>query len=289
MGHFSGLRILPGQREHREAQLVTVSLGEFSVADGLEQQGQVGEAGHGVGPAKGLIQKIMQRKGRQPFLSADNFGDLHQVVVHDVGQVVGGQFIGPFPQHFVVQGVGVHFHVAADEVVHLDDAVFRHLEANGPVRGLFQQALDFGLGQSEGIAQFLAGGGVVHEGVALGLGGGAALIEVVCAVKGVIGPAGGHQLLGILPIDGAALALAVRRVRMLLTGYFHHLAVLVYAFVGNDPAPAQGFDDVGFGPRHKTVGVGVLDADDEISAFLLGIQVVIQCRTHTAHMQRASG
>ena len=286
VGHFTGLGVLPGQREHGEAQFVTVPLGEFSVADGLQKKRQVGEAGHGVLPAEGLVQQIVQRQGRQPLLSADHLRDFHQVVVHYVGEVVGGELIGPFPQHLVVQGVRIHFHVAADEVFHLHDAVVGHLEADGPVRGGFQQALHLLLREGEGVAKFLPGGGVVHKGLSGGLGGGAALVKLFGAVESVIGPAVCHKLLGILPIDGPSLALAVGSVGVFLIGHLHYFAVFVHALVGNDSAPAEGFDDILFRSRHKTVGVCILYPDDEISSFLLGVQVVIQSRTHAAHMQR---
>ena len=59
----------------------------------------------------------------------------------------------------------------------------------------------------------------------------------------------------------------------------------VDAFVGDDPAPSQRFDDVLLRTRDEPVGIGIFDADDEITAFLLGVQVVIQCRPDAAHVQ----
>ena len=288
-GHFAGFRILPFQGEHRESHLVPVPFGKFPVAHGLQQQGQVGKARHGIRPAKGFIQKIMQRKRRQPFLAADYLRDFHQVVIYDIGQVVGGELIGPLPEHFVVQGVGVHFHVPADKVVHLHDAVQGHLEADGPVRGGFQQAFHFLLRQGEGVAQAAPGGGIVHEGVFRGFGFGTTGIQFLGAVEGIIGPAGHHQLFCILPINGPALALPIRGVRMLFGSGFHHFSVLVHTLVRDDAAPVQGFDDVLFGAGHETMGVRVLDADNEITAFLLGIQIIIQSRTNTAHVKRTGG
>ena len=72
------------------------------------------KAGHCFGPAEGLVEHIVKGKGREPLFSADHLRDFHEVVVHDVCEVVGGEFIGPFPEDFVVEGVSVHFHVAAD-------------------------------------------------------------------------------------------------------------------------------------------------------------------------------
>ena len=115
----------------------------------------------------------MQREGRKPFLAADDLGNLHQVVVHDVGQVVGRQFIGPLPEDLVVQRVGIYLDVTADEVVHHHDGIFRHLETDGPVGGGLQQAGGFFGGQRQGIAQGFARNLVIDEGLFRGLGLGA--------------------------------------------------------------------------------------------------------------------
>ena len=165
--------------------------------------------------------------------------------------------------------------MAADEIVHLYHPVQGHLEANGPVGGFGEQALDFIGREREGVPEAAAAGGIVHEGLAFGFGLGAARIQVLGAVKRVVGPAGGHQLLCILPVDGPSLALAVRGMRMALRGHFHHLSVLIHAFVGDDAAPVQGLDDILLCTGYEAVGVGILDADNEITALLLGIQVVI--------------
>ena len=207
------------------------------------------------------------------------------MVVYDVCKVVSGEFIGPFPKHFVVQGIGVHLHVAADEVVHLDNAVKGHLEADGPVRGGFQKALNFGFREAQGIAEAAAGGGVVHEGLTFGFGLRPACGKFIGAVKRVIGPALLYELLCVLAVEGLALALAVRGMGMFCRCFLNYLSVF-HSFVGDDPAPVKGLYDVLLRSRHKAVGVGVLYTDNEISALLLGIEIVIQCRTHAAHVQR---
>ena len=211
------------------------------------------------------------------------------MVVHNVGEVIGRKFVGAFPEHFVVQGVCIHFHVAADKVVHLHNAVQGHFEADGPVRGGFQEAFYLLLRQRERVTQASPAGGVVHERFLGGLCSGAAGVQFLCRVKGVIGPAGSDELLCILPINGPALALAVRSVRMLGGGGFYHLAVLIYTLVRDNAAPVKCFNDILFRPGHKAVGIRILNADDEITALLLGIKVIVQCRTYTAHVQRAGG
>ena len=247
------------------------------------------ETGHRVFPAERFIQEIVKGQGGKPFLSADDLRDFHQMVVHDIGKVIGGEFIGPFPEHFVVQGVRVHLHVAADQVFHFHDTAQRHLEADGPVGGGFQKPLHFFRAQAERIAETAPRGGIVHERLFGSLGGGAAAVQLFGRIKGVVRPSGSHQLLCILAVDGAPLALPVRSVRMTGRCRFHHLSVLVHALVGDDAAPAQGFYDILLRSGDKTVGIRIFDAEDEVSSFLFGIEVIIQGRAHAAHVERAGG
>ena len=188
------------------------------------------------------------------------------MVVHDVGEVVGREFVGPFPEHLVVQGVGIDGDVAADEVVHLHHPVLGHLEADGPVGRLRQQVLHLARGKGEGITQRHARHGIVRKGLAFGLGGLAASVQFLGRVERVVGPAGLYELVGEIPVDGTPLALAVGRVRMLRGRGFHDLAVGIHAFVGDDAAPAQRFDDVLLRTRDEPVGVGIFDPEDEISS-----------------------
>ena len=59
----AALRVVPLQGEYGEAEAVAVALGELSFAIGLEQQGQVGKGGHGVGPAECAIEEYVERGG----------------------------------------------------------------------------------------------------------------------------------------------------------------------------------------------------------------------------------
>ena len=51
---------MPFQREYGKSKFVAVALGKFSVADGFQQQRQMGKLRHGVLPAKGLVEHDMQ-------------------------------------------------------------------------------------------------------------------------------------------------------------------------------------------------------------------------------------
>ena len=78
------------------------------------------EARHAVLPAQVFVKQHVQRRGRQPFLAPDHVRDFHQVVVHDVGQMVSGQVVGALVQHFVVQNVGIHRYLSPDHVLNRD-------------------------------------------------------------------------------------------------------------------------------------------------------------------------
>ena len=177
--------------------------------------------------------------------------------------------------------------MAADQVVHLHDAVLGHLEADGPVRGFRQQVLHLARGKGEGIAQGHARHGIVGESLSFSLSSLAASIQLLGRVESVVGPSGLHELVGEVPVDGAPLALAIRRMGMLRGRGLHDLAVGIHTLIGDDAAPAQRFDDVFLRARDEPVGVDIFDPEDKVSPVLLGIQIVIQGRPDAAHVERA--
>ncbi len=67
-------------------------------------------------PAKGVVDLLVQRRRRQPFLPAQHVRDLHQVIVYHHGQVIGGQTVA-FEQHRIGYAGVLDRHVAADHVV----------------------------------------------------------------------------------------------------------------------------------------------------------------------------
>ena len=245
------------------------------------------EARSGLFPAECLVQHIVKRQGGQPLLSADYLGDLHQVVIHDVGQVICRQLIRAFPKDFVVQSIGVDFNMPADQVVHRHHGVLGHLETDGPVGGLTKQPCGLLFAQCQGIAQRKAGLLVIGESLSARLRCTAYSLELLRGVECVICISVRDQLLGILAVDAAPLALPVGRVRMALRRRLYDAAVGVHSLVGSDPAPFQCLDDVFLGSGYEAVGVGILDAEDEVSSALFCKQVVVERRADPAHMQGA--
>ncbi|MNH87003.1 hypothetical protein D3C73_394780 [compost metagenome] len=96
---------------------------------------------------------------------------------------------------------------------------------------------------------------------------GAHLVQLFGGAEAREGVAHVDQLLTILLINIAALALTVWTVR----------AADVRAFAPVDTQPAQGVEDLLFGLAGRTQLVGVFDPQDELTAVLLGKAVVEQC------------
>ena len=56
------------------------------------------------------------------------------MVVHDVCQMVSGQVVRGFIEHFIVQDIGVDDHLSADEIMDMYVLVGLHFEANNVLR-----------------------------------------------------------------------------------------------------------------------------------------------------------
>ncbi len=100
---FARFRVLPFQREHWEAEAVAVALRQLAFAVGLEQEWKVNKCRHRVSPAECFVEKHVERCRRQPLFAANHVGDLHQMVVDDVGKVVCWEVVGRFVEHLVVE------------------------------------------------------------------------------------------------------------------------------------------------------------------------------------------
>ena len=230
---------MPFQWENGEAETVAVALAELAFALRLQQQGQMGEAGHCVLPAKSLIEQHMERCARQPFLTTDDVGDLHQVVIDDVGQMIGRQLVGTLVEHLVVEDVALDTHITADHVVDMDLLARLHLEAYGILHTVVDELPPLLLGHGQRVAHLHACGSVVLEVLHLGTLG----LELLGRVKGIVSLAGLQQLVDILLIDVAALALTVRTVA----------STEADTFVEFDSEPSERFQDVFLGTGNKTV------------------------------------
>ena len=67
-------------------------------------------------------------------------GDLHQVIVDDIGQVVGRQLVGTLEKHLVVKDIALHMHLATYHIVDNDILSGVDSEAHHILVSLSQQA-----------------------------------------------------------------------------------------------------------------------------------------------------
>jgi hypothetical protein len=188
-------------------------------------------------------------------------GDLHEVVVDYVGKVIGGQFVGTLIEHLIVEDIGLDAHLATDKVVDEDFLTRFDHEAHHILLTISYELVNLSLREGEGVAHLEARARVVLKIrylIALGL-------EFFRGIEGNVGFAGIEELLDILLVNLATLALAV--------GAF--VATERDAFIELYAEPTEGFEDVLLGTRDETVGIGILDAEDELATMLTSEKIIV--------------
>jgi len=192
-------------------------------------------------------------------------GNAHQVVVDDVGKVIGGQTV-PLQQHLIVQRAVLHGDIAEDGIVEGGSALCGDLLAN-----------DVGLARLHPLH------GLVKRHVAARIGGTVKLAGILLGLRllaeAVVRAALFYQQPGIVAIGVTALGLDIGS----------HGAAHIGAFVVVQAALGHGaVDDVG-SALYQTALIGVLDPQDEGAALIAGDQPGIQRRAQVAHVHIAGG
>ena len=267
--------VFPEEGEDGEAELIAVTLGEFTLAVRFEEEGKMGKTGHGVLPTESAIEKHMEGGRWQPFFATDDMSNFHKMVIDDVGKVIGGEVVSALIKHFVIEDGGVYDHIATDDVIDMDILAGLNFEAHSVLLAVGNKSLHFVGRQCEAVAHLKTGGRVILEilyGLALG-------VEFLGSVKGIVCTTGVKELLHIVTIDVATLALAIGT---MVTTEGH-------AFVKFYAKPAERFKYIVLGTRHETLGVGVLNAEDEFAAMLTGKEIVVEGGAHAADVKRTRG
>ncbi len=214
------------------------------------------------------------RSARQPFFAPDDVRDVHQVVVHDIGEVVSGHTVG-FQQHLVVQFAALEHHVAANHILDVDALPRLHFQADDVWLASCDAALHFVRRKGQAVGQTAACQIVIGK-ILFGLTAG---IQCFRRVKCNVGMAALHQLMGVFSINFLPVALAVWAI----------FSTKTHALVGQQTHPFQSLYDVIFRSRHIAVLVGVFYAEDKRAALLFGKQIIVQRRAYAANVQRAGG
>ena len=192
-------------------------------------------------------------------------GDAHQVIVKDVGKVVGGQAV-PLQQHLIVQRAVFHGDVAKHGVVErggallgdalADDVRFARLHA---AQSVFQRQVAAGIVGAVKVAGVLLGGALLAE--------------------AVVSAAFFHQQAGVFAVGVPALRLDVRR---------HGAAHIGTLVVGQMALGHGAVDDVG-SALHQPPLVGILDAEDKRAAVRAGDEPGVQRGAQVADVHVAGG
>ena len=225
----------------------------------------------GLFPAESLVQQVVLGGGGQILAAADDVGNAHQVVIHHVGEVVGGHAVG-LNQNLVVQFLDVDLDMAVDHIVETGHAGFGDLLADDVRLTGGQLGVDLLLSQVAAVAVVvghLTGGalGLVH------------LVQAVLGAEAVVSLAFLDELLGILFEHAHALALHIGA----------DGAADVGAFVPGQAGGAQrAIDDVGSALDQAAL-VGILDTQNERTIVMACLQVSVQCGAQVADVHIARG
>jgi len=245
-----------------------LALAELALV-GVAQQRQVAQ--HRRLPAEIFVEQQVLGRRVDPLLAAQHMRDAHQVVIDHVGEVVGRHAVG-LQQHLHVDLRPLEVDLPAQHVLHLAHALARHLHAHHVGLAGLEPCGDRGLAEPQAmpvVARLLLGGGLLAAQCIQSLGGAEAAERVPVL----------QQVIGMLAVDLAALALAIRRVR----------PAHIRAFIPFEPEPAQRFEDRGLGLAGAAHLVGILDAQDELAAVLAREAEVEQGNVGGADMRVAGG
>ena len=216
-------------------------------------------------PAEGLVQQVVLGGGGEVLAAPDHMGDAHEVIVHHVGEVVGGQAV-PLQQHLVVQSLVLHGDVTEGHIVEgggalVGDPLTDHVGlAGGQIGGhLFLAQIPAGIVRPVKLAGVLLGFRLLAEAV------------VGCALF--------HQQLGVGQIQVPALGLDIG------AGGAAH----VRAFIVVQTALLHGAVDDVRRALHQTALVRVLDPEDEGAAGVAGDEPGVKRGAQVAHVHIAGG
>ena len=203
----------------------------------------------------------MQGSRRKPLFTADNMRHLHEVVVNDVREVIGREFVGRLVEHLVIENRRVYRYFAADNVVHNDFFARFYLETYHILVAACYKGFDLFGRHCQRVAHGQACRCIVLEVFDLS----ALALKFLRCIECDICLAAVEKNLNILLVYVATLRLPVRAL----------VASETYAFVELDSQPAERFKDILLGTRHKTVRIGIFYTEDKVTAMLLGKKIII--------------
>ena len=218
-------------------------------------------------PAEGLIETIVLRAGAQILVAANDMGDAHQMIIDDIGEIIGRIAIGLDEHHVIELGV-IDRDVSVELVVEGRRALGR-VVLTDDIRHTGGEVC-FDLLLREGEAMLI----IVHD--LLSVHGGLQGLETLLRAEAVVCFALIDELLRILHIDAlcTTLGLHVRTA----------VARLIRGLIRDQAGIREGFIDKLDGSLDETLLVGILDTEEEITALMLRDEVGVQCGTKVTYM-----
>jgi hypothetical protein len=208
-----------------------LALGQFRLV-GIAHQRQVHE--HRRLEAEILVdQNVLGDRG-QPFLATGHMGDLHQVIINDVGHVIGRHAVG-LEQHLHVDRIPGDFDLAINAVDEFAAAFGRDLHPHHMRLAGFDAGGDF-------LGCEVQAAAVIFRRLAGGALGGAHLVEALGRAEAAEAVTVFNDLVDIGTVDVLALALAVGAVG----------SADVRAFRPGQAAPFQRVENLLFKLRRRT-------------------------------------
>ena len=251
----------------------------------------MGELRHGIFPSESAIKEHVEGSGRQPFFATNHVRHLHQMVVNDIGQMVGWEVVSRLIEHLVVEDIGVDDNLTSDEVVNVHVFIGLNLKANDIFVASCDACIHLFFAECEGVNHLRAGAGIVLEiadFITLGF-------EFFGGVKSNVSMSAIEELIYILMVDFSALRLTIRPVRTCLHGqsFFGLLPLACRAFCGlatdtfvdTNAEPLEGFDDIFLSSRHESGRVRIFDAEEHVASMLTSEEIIIEGGTNTANVK----
>ena len=228
--------------------------------------------------SQGLEQLNVEGQGGQPLIAPDHMGGAHQVVIHGMGKMIGGDAVGF--QKNVVNVVFGDGQLSLHQVIELK-LVFNAAGGAEPehpgVSGV-QLSLDVlqGAIPPDGVLAVIAG--VFLVGLLGFPHGGQFLFRTEAGICLALR----NQLLGVDMVDVCPLTLAVRTVNAIV-------ALHGGAFVKGNAVMLQGFDQHLHRTGNFPLGIGVLHPKEQHAAGLVGHPLGGQPLHQIAQMDKTGG
>ena len=269
--NLTGLRVMPLQWEYRETETVTIALAQLTLTLWLEKQRKVCEARHCILPTESLIKENVQWGTRQPLLTANHVRDFHQVVVHDVCQVISWQFVSTLIENLVIQDITHHLHVATNHIVDMNFLSWFNLETYCILLTICDELIYLLLGKGERVAHLHTGMSIVLEILNLST----LSFQLLWSIEGDVCLTIVQKLLYIFLIDITTLALTIRTM----------LATEAHTLIKLDTEPLERFQDIFLGSWYETMRVCILDTEHKLTTMLASKQIIIKGGTDTTNVQ----